>query len=61
TDSKSGSRDATSRQKQRLSLNFCLPPTQNPAPATPQVDKNNALLSIFVYRRLKIRTAQRNK
>ena len=53
--SKSGSRDATSRQKQRPSLNFCLPPTQNPAPATPQVDKNNAFLSIFVYRRLKIR------
>ena len=39
-----------------FSTEFCIPPTQNPAPATPQVDKNNALLSIFVYHRLKIRT-----
>ena len=36
TDSKSGPRDATSRQKQRPSLNFCLPPTQNPDPAPPR-------------------------
>ncbi|EFZ35838.1 hypothetical protein HMPREF0542_10022, partial [Ligilactobacillus ruminis ATCC 25644] len=60
-DSKSGPRDATSRQKQCLSLNFCLPPTQNPTPVPPKVDKNNAFLSIFVYHRLKIRPPRRRK
>lgn len=51
TDSKSGSRDATSRQKQRPSLNFCLPPTQNPDPAPPKADKKRTVLPNFVYSR----------
>ena len=48
TDSKSGSRDATSRQKQRLSLNFCLPPTQNPAPAPTEPQAEQTILSTFL-------------
>ena len=50
-DSKSGPRDATSRQKQRPSLNFCLPLTQNPDPAPPKADKKRTVLPNFVYSR----------
>lgn len=56
--SKSADRDPESRQKQRLSPNFCLLPHPNPAHAGSKVDKKRTVLPNFVYYRIQIRPAR---